>query len=214
MDRSGRNFFYGLLAASLERRQFILWQWLEHWPKSSSASTGGGWNEFIHVLLYQTPDLVIESERLLILGPRLPVRFEWLTAEERGFIVHTLFAQRHSLFKNVKVLPNHVVQLSGYKGGGVPYLDDVWRRQLLRDVAIWLAFDDRAQGALFDFMECIHEMSLKRGDVWLFQLYATLCGYGWIDYLPCWGHGLHDPVVPWKQQQAGGPPKGGAGLTN
>lgn len=204
MDRSVRNFFYGLLAASPERRQFILWQWLVNWPK---ASTGGSWKAFVELLLYQKVDLVIESERLLILGPGLPIRFDWLSGEERHFMVYTLFAQRHALFCNVKMLPNRVVQLYGYKGKE-DYFDDVWRRQLLRDVALWLAYDDAVQRSLFEFMDCIHAIALAKGDVWLFQLYTTLNGYGPVEYLPCWGHGPHDRVLPWKvrrqheQQQA------------
>lgn len=192
-DRNGRNFFYGLLAASPERRQFILWNWLTAWPK------GTGWADLVQILLYQPADFVVESERILILGPRLPIRFDWLTGEERSFLVWTVFAQRKTLFKNVKVLPNRTVQLSGYLGKD--FFDDVWRRQLLRDLALWLAYDDAVQPALFEFMECIHALALARGDVWLFQLHATLSGHGSIDYLPCWGNGMYDKVVPWKQRQ-------------
>lgn len=200
MDRSGRNFFYGLLAASPERRQFILWHWLSNWPKGSS------WEDFVRVLLYQKADFIVESERILILGPRLPIRMDWLTHDERQFLVWTVFAQRHTLFQHVKVLPNHMVQLQGYKGSQ-DYFDDVWRRQLMRDVAVWLAYDEAVQPALFHFMECIHALALARGDVWLFQLHAALSGHGSVEYLPCWGHGPFDDVVPSKvrhqrQQQA------------
>lgn len=193
MDRSGRNFFYGLLAARPERRQFILWQWLVNWPKTNN------WADFVQTLLYQKADFVVESERLLILGAQLPIRFDWLTGEERHFLVWTIFANRRTLFNQVKMLPHAMVQLHGYKG--TDYFDDVWRRQLLRDLAIWLAYDEAVQPALFAFMESIHEIALARGDVWLFQLHATLSGHGSIEYLPCWGHGPYDSVKPWKMRQ-------------
>lgn len=195
-DRSGRDFFYGLLAATPERRQFILWNWLSQWPK------GSDWSEFIQVLLYQKADFVVESERLLILGPRLPIRFEWLTTEERKFLVGNVFARRHVLFDHVRVLPNQVIQLQGYKVQK-GYFDDMWRRQLLRDLATWLAYDDKVQEILLYFMESIHRIAIERGDVWLLQIYAALSGLGPVEYVPCWGHGPLDPVRPWKvlQQQ-------------
>ena len=193
-DRSGRDFFYGLLAATPKRRQFILWHWLSAWPK------GSDWTEFVEVLLYQKVDFVVESERILILGPRLPIRFEWLTAEERHFLVWNVFARRHTLFNHVRVLPNQVIQLQGYKGLA-PYFDDVWRRQLLRDLAIWLAYDEEVQGVLLQFMESIRRIAVARGDVWLVQIYAALNGLGPVEYVPCWGHGPLDTIRPWKVMQ-------------
>lgn len=199
-DRSERDFFYGLLSATPERRQFFLWQWLLGWPKGST------WAEFVETLLYQKVEFVVESERLLILGPRLPIRFEWLTSKERDFVVNHVFAKRHILFDHVRILPNQMIQLHGHKviqksNAFVPYFDNVWRRQLLRDLAIWLAFDEDVQETLLQFMKSIHQIAIARGDVWLVQIYAALNGLGPVEYVPCWGNGPLDTMLPWKMLQ-------------
>ena len=150
----------------------------------------------MELLLYGPCNFSMESSKFFILGPLLPVLYDWLTGEERRYLAHTLFAHRRTLFSQVCVLPHGLVQLSGICYQPEQGIDGVWRRQWIRDIAQWLAYDEKTQMPLQIFMDAIHSIALQRGDVWLIQLYATLTGHGLLEYLPCWGHGIHDAVVP------------------
>jgi hypothetical protein len=199
-----RAFMYGLLARDPQRRKFILWQWLLNYqpPPPPSDTTvvllRQIWYTILETLLWQPNDFVVESYKFLVLGPAFPVRYEWLTASERRhYIVGHVFAHRKRLFKSVSVMRNNTVCLTGFLPSTTT-LDDVWRRQWVRDIAEW------TQGEVaLEFTCAIQRLAIERGDVFLSEMFATLNGHGWVSQLPCWGHGQEDNVRPWEEEEEG-----------
>lgn len=196
-----RAFLYGLFAHNPRRRRFVLWQWLCNYRV---GNCGGGiaaalrdvWRAILESLLWARAALVVESTLFEVLGAAFPVRYEWLDARERHFIVHSLFRHRKALFGDVRVLPNNAVRLSGFvcDSADGDAFDGVWRRQLVRDLAAWVA--PCGGHVALEFVCAVQRTAVERGDPFLCELYAALMGHGPAAALPCWGHGEADAVRP------------------
>lgn len=196
-----RSFLYGLLARDPQRRAFILWNWLLNYvTETKFLQLREIWQDILETWLYQRSSFVVESSKFLLLGTAFPIRYEWLTASERhNYIVGYVFANRKTLFKTVNVLRNNTVHLEGFihaQEGGRDALDPVWRRQWVRDVAGWM----HGHVAL-EFTCAVQQLALKKGDVFLSELFATLNGHGLVAQLPCWGHGPQDRVRPLEEEE-------------
>lgn len=195
-----RAFLYGLLARDPQRRAYIVWNWLLNYqPAPPKGGLRQIWHSILETLLWQRSDFVVESYKFLLLGPAFPVRYEWLTAQERrSYIVGYVFANRKTLFKSVSVMRNNTVCLEGFLPGQQQrdLVDTVWRRQWVRDIASWVHGD-----AALEFTCAVQQLALERGDVFLSELFATLNGHGLVTQLPCWGHGPQDRVRPLEEEE-------------
>lgn len=194
-----RAFLYGLLARDPQRRGFILWQWLLNYqPPKELITLRQIWHNILETLLWQRSSFVLESYKFLLLGPAFPIRYEWLTAEERrGYIVGWVFTHRKTLFSTVKVMRNNAVCLEGFLPSDRDPVDAVWRRQWVRDIAGWVV-----QGSVaLEFTCAVQQLALEKGDVFLSELFATLSGHGPVALLPCWGHGPQDRVRPLEEEE-------------
>lgn len=204
---SYHTFLYGLLARNVSRRRFILWQWLGNYqPQKETTLLRDVWSDIIDVLLFKKSAFAMDNSKLLLLGPAFPIRFEWLTVDERrNYIVGQLFAKRLTLFKSVSVYHNNTVYLDGFLpelSTSRDAIDAVWRRQWIRDIASWIALS--GGDIQLEFICAVQRTAIRRGDVFLSELYATLNGHGLVLNLSCWGHGPEDKVRPIEEEEGEG----------
>ena len=189
-------FLYGLFEANAGRRRFLLWQWLQGYEPNTKSAVPLSllretWYVIVRALLSERDAFVVENTRCLLMGPLFPVRYEWLTEQERHYLVHDVFRHRRRLFSSVKVVPPAVIHLSGFKleGANLTVLP-VWRRQLVRDLASWMQDGTLA----LEFSCAVQRLALERGDRFLCEVYASLQGHGPVSMVPCFGLGPWDPV--------------------
>lgn len=194
-----RMFVYGLFEHNPARRRFMLWQWLQAYEcKEAPGLLRETWYVIVKELLWSRDEFVVGSTQCLVLGPLFPVRYEWLSAQERHFLVHDAFRFRKVLFTSVKVVPPAVVHLSGFCGDAERLPGSgVWRRALVRDLASWMT-----DGVVANEFACaVNRLAVERGDRFLCEVGAALNGWGPVTHVPCFGLGADDPVRPREEEE-------------
>lgn len=129
-------FLYRILADPSQRRKILI-RWHSVAGKEKTPRLADAFESFIHTILYEPLSFHLFADRLHVFGPSLPIRFEWLSAVDRSFLVN-LFACRVNLFKSRKEYENNQFDYSNFTFDGErEMVSIIWRRQIVRDF-VWM----------------------------------------------------------------------------
>lgn len=195
-----RAFFYRLLGDQ-ERRRLILENWHRSYPiTKEDQSLVDVFAGFIHTLLYGKTDLCIQADRFSIFtgqweSRKLCILKSWLTMDERLFLERTVKA-REELFMSRKEYENDLYNYEDFvhnDNQATPHylkiIDNIWRRQLLRDFCFLLLAIPTGNAYLLDWLCAIQTvLDTKAGkqDTFLALIHGALQGRYPIAHVPCW----------------------------
>jgi len=202
-----REFFFQLLCVK-ERRRQLLQKWHQPFPVTKlDASLVDVFKRFITTLLYGTVDLCIQKHTFSVFTGKwedrcLTIRKEWLTQQEAAFLEEAV-RDKERLFMARKEYENNLYDYGDfiYKDGAdtKPYdtlVDQMWRRQLLRDFVFLLMATPRVHHCLLHFVRAVQSVLLTKqakSDVFLAALHGGLQGRFPVDQIPCWN------IMPWDR---------------
>jgi hypothetical protein len=199
-----RAFFFGLFNKSEERRREILQHWHRNYPvnKKAHGRLAHVFEEFIAGILYEPIAFKLYHDQFCFFAkgsPALAVRFEWLTDEERKFIIYTVFAERRTTFRSCNVYDNLHLRLDEFiynpkdlsrAESHTAICSIIWQRELVRDF-VWLIKSQRNAHYMHELnaalMSLMHQSQWGRKDVFLATLYYNMQGNGCLEQVPCWG---------------------------
>lgn len=202
-QKSNFRAFFRALLSDESRRKPILLNWHRDFPvDSADTCVKDMFKRFICTLLYEPARLRLTNDGVFILGSALPIRKEWLSHAERGFL-NAAFDARERLFMERKEYPNEMYEYAGFvfddDGANTkPYeclVDTAWRRQLLRDFMLYLVATKSARAHLCSFLLAVQSVLLTnegRTDVFLAGMHGALQGRYPIVDIPCWGLSASD----------------------
>lgn len=175
-------FFYRLFCQHGHRRKLLL-----KWQDKVSD-----YDAFLRAVLYEKLIFKLSSSHFCLFGDALPIRYEWLTPEDRDFVVR-LFAARQTLFKVRKEYENAHFEYSGFLYVESDIVTRAWRRQIARDF-VWFIWHRRHVGAIVDLVGAIQNLLCGPGsrDMFLANLHGAIQGRCNIDEVLCW-EGWEEP---------------------
>lgn len=220
-----RGFFHRLLSHEPTQRRVFLKLWHSPYPivPKRHARLADVFVEFIGDILYEAVEFKLRQDHFCLFGrgkQGLGFQLRWLKKKQRDFLVYSVFAHRHALFKSIKRFENNQFDLSGFvhdpqqQQKEHPYeriCDPMWQRELVRDF-VWLVISKREGHMTLELIAALQEMMLShpmgRKDIFLASLHAGLQGHCNVREVLCWGNETYDVHSEEDWQKRIQPPPG------
>lgn len=200
-----RTFFYSLFGENPLKRRRILKNWYSEYS--------GTLYNLITSILYEPVRFRVHTDHFLLLGDAskcLAIRYTWLDARDKQFIVEQVINKRKELFKTCVVGENNHMRLDGFKynpesrilspvdwkvnlaESHTGIFSFVWQRELVRDL-VWLVLHKSKNDAylrnqlILDLRRINDEHIYGRRDLFISTLLQGIYGQLDVYKVPCWG---------------------------